>query len=290
MTELPLTVLARDGVLARAYLAALAAGGFRPASVVVVADASPHLPRVIAERLLGRLRLRGAAVAQARWPRHLQTLHAPLVDAMTTRLRELSEHAPAIVSAVVAAPDYGRLVPRVAVAWARGLGDPAVGRALLQAGQPAVLYAGSALVPPSLIDVLANRGVRLLHVHPGLLPHVRGADGLLWSTLVRGQPAATLFALDAGLDSGPVLASCEFPALTFSVAENRPSDDLLYRAIFSFYDPILRATTLIRALRADTQVLTAGGRTQDGRAGTTFHFMHRELRRVALARIFPSSR
>ena len=55
-------------------------------------------------------------------------------------------------------------------------------------------------------------GIRLIHVHTGFLPQVRGADVLLWSLLVRGRPGVSAFFMTPGLDDGDVLAARETAA------------------------------------------------------------------------------
>ncbi|WP_330335411.1 formyltransferase family protein (plasmid) [Streptomyces sp. NBC_00536] len=61
---------------------------------------------------------------------------------------------------------------------------------------------------------LLSRGLRILNVHNGLLPQHRGLPSVaLLFALLHGDPeyGATLHEVDAGIDTGPVLAERRFP-------------------------------------------------------------------------------
>ncbi len=163
--------------------------------------------------------------------------------------------------------------------------DPRVLTALeASAGEP-VIFTGGGILPKQLFEV---PGISLVHVHTGLLPFVRGADVLLWSVLVRGRPGVSAFLMAPGLDEGDVLATRELDALHVPLPPgDRPDDDTLYRALFSFIDPLLRAELLT------TGVLDGWGgkgaldaRPQDLSTGVTFHFMHPVVRARALRELF----
>jgi hypothetical protein len=149
-----------------------------------------------------------------------------------------------------------------------------------------VLFTGGGILPAGVIDL---PGLRFLHVHPGHLPFVRGADGLLWSILVRGRPATSCFYLAAGLDTGDVVAVRDYPPLSFDLgSRRRPDDQTLYRAVFSFIDPLLRADMLVNGvLNAGVDLPHLETTPQDPSRGVTYHFLHPRLRERALARLFP---
>ncbi len=65
------------------------------------------------------------------------------------------------------------------------------------------------LVPPQLLDMPA-RGA--LNLHPSLLPRHRGASPVPAAILAGdGVTGVTLMRMDAGLDTGPIIAQVEFP-------------------------------------------------------------------------------
>lgn len=65
------------------------------------------------------------------------------------------------------------------------------------------------LVPPAILAI-PRHGI--LNVHPSLLPRHRGATPVP-ATILAGDPVAgvSLFVMDAGLDTGPVVASASWP-------------------------------------------------------------------------------
>ncbi len=68
----------------------------------------------------------------------------------------------------------------------------------------------------------------------------------------------------------------------------RPDDKTLYRAVFSYYDPILRAEALIKTLGQSIDLPKLPGKNQDHSLGVTYHFMHPLVYGEALSRLFIS--
>lgn len=86
------------------------------------------------------------------------------------------------------------------------------------------------------------------------------------------------------LDEGNVILTEEYPSLHFTTN----SDDLkaLYRLVFSFYDPAVRAQCLKHVLEQYETLSHLPSNPQDTSKGITFHFMHDELKKKSLNEIF----
>jgi methionyl-tRNA formyltransferase len=87
----------------------------------------------------------------------------------------------------------------------RGCNDPAEIEAMRQLAPDVVLVFGTSLLSQSLIDAFAGN---VINIHLGLSPYYRGAGTNFWP-LVNREPeycGATIHFLDAGVDSGPILA------------------------------------------------------------------------------------
>lgn len=284
MKTLPLAMLFHEGPTARAYLEIMRREGYRVRTILRIVPA----PGPLARWLPGSLRRRMSAVGNEKranhWPRVLADRFPGLCRAMTGRIESAFELGDGFIDALRDGREIDAYAETVHDIELHGLKDHRLPRHLGDHRETPILFTGGGILPPAVFKV---PGVRLLHVHPGYLPHVKGADGLLWSTLVRGRPGASAFLMAPGLDVGDVLDASETEPLTFEIPEGeKPDDGDLYRMIFSFYDPVLRA----HKLRALLPLLESGsepvGTPQNVAEGTTYHFMEARTRHRALARLF----
>ncbi|MBI3896314.1 MAG: hypothetical protein HY313_10345 [Acidobacteria bacterium] len=218
------------------------------------------------------------------WPRQVRRRYPDLVTAVVNGIAEWEANAGELYDEMYGHFAFDQYSDHIEYLLVEGYQDPVLALSLQNHPDKTLLYTGGGIVPRQLLDI---RGVRFLHIHPGYLPHVRGADGLLWSTLVRGRPGATAFFLDKGIDAGDVVFAWEVAPLRIAVtSRNRPDDQTLYRTLFGFVDPVLRMRTLLRLLSDCSDPALFAGRAQDLSVGITYHFMVDELRAVALKKIF----
>jgi SAM-dependent methyltransferase len=91
-----------------------------------------------------------------------------------------------------------------------------------------------------------------------------------------------------GLDDGDVLAAKELPPVPVALPPGAQyDDDTLYRALFSFIDPLIRAELLVAdVLEPAADVGSLRGVPQDTQTGITYHFMHPLVRARALRELF----
>lgn len=292
MKTLPVTVLIHDGPMARAYLARLSLAGWRPQRAILMVQ-SHRRPsgKPIGAFLPDRLRRWYCEVTQEvtnnDWPRRIKRSLPWLVDAIAAELAQLGDAAALLIDDIVSRFDYANSVDEFERVFVRGFRDPRLRKAFASSDPRCVLFTGGGIVPESLLSLPQ---LSFLHIHPGYLPHVRGADGLLWSMLVRSRPGVSCFTMAPGIDTGDVLAADDFPPLRFDITGHpRPEDQMLYRAIFSFYDPILRAEFLARTVAAcDGDIATLSAHPQSNSSSVTYHFMHDSLRRIMLKDLFRS--
>ena len=289
MKTLPLTILVHEGPLARSYLLAMRQAGFRPRNILLmVMSHHPSTQKPVGRFLPGALRTAYCQSVQDQshnyWPRQIAKTHPGLVRAVAASLEESMSGAGAMLEELPGGFDYAQHCEGFERVLVRDLKDQALSRALKKYSPGAVLYTGGGLVPRSVLDL---QGLRFLHVHPGYLPYVRGGDCLMWSMLLRGRPGASCFYMAPGIDTGEIIAKREFPPLKVDSGTDLPDDDTLYRTIFSFYDPVLRALVFVQDVLPLGEDLTSlPSEEQDESEGVTYHFMHEEMRAVALRRIF----
>jgi methionyl-tRNA formyltransferase len=78
-----------------------------------------------------------------------------------------------------------------------------------------MLYTSGGRVPG---DLLSTSPSRMIHIHPGVVPYVRGSDCLFWSVLTRGRPGMSCFYMNAGIDTGDIIHTREFDAPSYPVS------------------------------------------------------------------------
>ncbi|MFC1491399.1 formyltransferase family protein [Nitrospinota bacterium] len=219
------------------------------------------------------------------WPRRIRQTYPNLHRNVTQAVGKAFALLPEFFDEMLGKFDYGDYATKVDRVMVDSLADSKLVNFLSERAPAAVLYTGGGIVPASLLKLC---GVKFLHFHPGVLPYIRGADGLLWSMLVRGNPGASAFYMEPGIDTGPVIATRDYPALSFELSGGkRPDDQTLYRAIFSFFDPVLRARLMADVFRSGGDLMNLPCTPQEGANGITYHFMSDPLRRAALERLFP---
>lgn len=155
--------------------------------------------------------------------------------------------------------------------------------ALLQSfGPETYLFTGGGLVPRRILTL---PGTEFVHVHPGFLPYTRGADGILWSIVARGKPGASCFYMVPQLDAGNVIAAEEFEPVVFQKPVHADCKTL-YRLIFAFYDPAIRALCFKHVLEQFGTLKHLPNVPQDTKKGIVFHFMHEMLQQLVFRRMF----
>jgi methionyl-tRNA formyltransferase len=121
------------------------------------------------------------------------------------------------------------------------------------------------IVPGSLLEVPAHG---FLNIHPSLLPRHRGATPIP-ATILSGDPVAgvTLIQMDAGLDTGPIVASESWP-----LEGDETASELEARAagvgaglVAKYVGPWLRGEIEATRQAEDGATLTRPLRREDGR-------------------------
>jgi methionyl-tRNA formyltransferase len=189
------------------------------------------------------------------------------------------------IVAVVSAPD--RAVGRKAVvtavpvaARARELGltllqpdrirEPAAAAALAELRPTVGVLADYGQIVPSSVLDLPERGI--LNVHPSLLPRHRGASPIP-AAILAGDPetGVTLIRMDAGLDTGPIVAVTRWP---LNGEETAPGLEARAAAagaelVTATLGPWLRGEIVAHPQSTDGVTLTRPLRREDGRLDPT---------------------
>ena len=142
--------------------------------------------------------------------------------------------------------------------------------AVLKRPEPIFIFSGGGIIKPPLLET----GKRFIHIHPGRLPDFRGSTCYYYSILKEGTAAASAFFMEAGLDSGEVIARKEFEV---------PRIEERYSLFFDLiFDPWVRAELLGEVLN---NFMTEGGfhcEAQDEESGETYYIIHPILKHLAI--------
>ncbi len=287
-----LTVLGYEGPLLRAYLLFLKHHGIAVDRLVMLApcvdvatgkSVAPLLPKPWRAKF--GLKLHGMRMNH--WPNMIALRQPDLFTTISKTMQKVYDLPPDFYAHMLRSFNWRDFAKQVDIVATNGLlKDPQLRAWMANNIRGAVLYTGGGIVPESL---LALEGMRFIHIHPGYLPHVRGADGLLWSILLRGKFGISGFYMAKGIDTGDLLFATEQDMVTFDTPIDPAIDgQLLYRAVFAFIDPVMRAQHLCDLLKSHTDFMSMPSIRQSATEGETFHFMHPRLRDHALSKLFPA--
>lgn len=147
------------------------------------------------------------------------------------------------------------------------------------------LYTGGGIVPREIFD----NNIKILHIHPGIVPHVRGSDGVLWSLIERKKLGYSCFYMNAGIDTGSLIMQKEYQQQQFAALQPLYEENTseIYYAILLSYDPHFRAKLLIDVITDVNGDLNAIKATpQNLTTGNEFFSMHPELIKQSIKKYF----
>jgi SAM-dependent methyltransferase len=283
--SLPLTVLAWEGPQARAYLVRMRRAGLRPDRVMLIVRDPAAEKRGRPAARPSRRAERAQDRSHNFHPYAIRKRSPELVAAIGDAMAALVEDPMGFYAEMYDGFSYADYASELVRVGANSYRDQELTLALEKSGAEHVLFTGGGIVPAAVFEI---PGIRLIHVHTGFLPYVRGADVLLWSLLVRGRIGVSAFLMTPGLDDGDVLAAKELDPIKVALPAGTGNDpDTLYRALFSFIDPLIRAELLVGdVLEATGDLHSLPASPQDLSSGITYHFMHPVVRNRALGELF----
>jgi hypothetical protein len=270
-------VAARHCSTSRTYLTYLKAAGLRPRRVLLVDFVWNNERFRRLSRWIGR-RFAHAAIRKdlVPWP--------PLSPEFVAACGHVQDDVPLPID-YLSEFDFAAHAQSVERFVATDFDDPGMHAALRRQPVSTFLYTDGGRVPGA---VLGDPALKVLHVHPGVVPDVKGSDGLFWSLLARGKPGVSCFYMDEGIDTGRLIRTREFARPRFprlaEIARSQP--EIAYRAVLYAYDPHLRAQLFCDVMAEagdDLSRLPAVPQTEEGPA--PYLAMHPALRARLLAEV-----
>ena len=270
MRTLDLTVLAYDGPIASAYLHQLRDAGYRPRKIVLLCLPLAGNRGRRLEKMMGRKLARKVIGGWKSISGNRSNLPEELVS-LAERL------AGGRFNAVYR---YKEFTDKLEVHHAETINDQSVIDCLRSNKEEKLyLFTGGGILRSPILSI---PHVKFLHIHPGVVPDVRGSHCLLWSMLLRGCPGMSGFYMNSGIDTGEVLATEEYPQPVFPQdAVERFGTDAIIRTLLQVYDPILRGRMLIKIVKnmeeRGKSLEDLPSLPQDRSEGRTYYFMHGQM-------------
>jgi hypothetical protein len=285
---LPITVLFYEGPIARAYLETIHNLGLRPQRIInLVSEKDVATGKPIGQWLPQMLRKRYAYGVQRQkihfWPNKLRRSHSGFVNTIQKSVSScFSFPEEAIRGACDLKPlaFYGDAIENVLI---DSLSDDRLLKYLNDFPSEVILFTGGGIVPRKILGI---EGTRFLHIHPGYLPYIRGADCTLWSHLINDHFSASCFFMAPGIDTGDIVFPSWLPKLRLPEYRDKLDSATYYRAVFSFIDPWVRAYVLRRVLLDQNSFNDMEAVSQKEEDGVTFHFMSPPLKEASLGSLF----
>jgi len=273
MKTIDLTVLYHESIASRVYLALLKKKGFRLKKIIEI-QVPPNNPKyLLVEKYLG------------------VTLSAYLLNMFrslkncSSKSRQLSRQF--LNDFGITQADLNKKVDGYALEYETiriaSLDDPTLKAKLEQEKIKTFLFTGGGILKK---DILNIRGAKFLHIHPGIVPDVKGADCFFWSCLIKERPGYSVFYMNPGIDTGDIVHSKEFD-FSYSIEKfGDYSNDDIYRSILDVYDPALRILTFIELLdRESHEFSDLPYEEQNPEEGRTYFFMHKHLRNFVIDKL-----
>lgn len=169
------------------------------------------------------------------------------------------------------------------------LNDPEFISLISKASQSVALYVeGGILRKPVL-----STHVRFLHIHPGIVPFVRGSAGMLWSALVHKRVGMSGFFMNEGIDTGDVILTKEYPVPEVPISGYFATPqyaDARYLALEDFLGASYRADVLRELLRQQPDPEQWAPQSQDLATGKLYFHPHKKIRDKAVDKFFVEAR
>jgi len=286
--SIPLTVLFYEGPIARAYLETINSLGLKPQKIIELVAVKDVATKKPVGRFLPKfMRSDYASSIQKTkihyWPKNLLKTEPEFIDGISTEIQEKLGFSKQCIDNANALKPLSEYSDNIESLLVDDLNDKTLFQYLSQQPESALLFTGGGLVPAELLSM---QHLRFLHIHPGFLPNIRGADCTLWSSLLTGHTSATCFYMSPGIDTGDVIYPCWLPRLSIINPLDCIERQSIYRAVYGFVDPWVRSFVLRAIVEKSNQFLNLRSDIQDESEGNTFHFMSHRLQDAAFDSIF----
>jgi len=279
---LPVTVLFWEGPIARAYLETIKSMGLKVNKIIkMVSNLDLVTKKPVGKWLPQSMRNNYAANKQFKqifyWPHLYQSKYGETIKKIQNRVSLSYGFDNNTLLSATQNKDLMQYTEKLDTLSISGLKDSKLFEKISQEQDNLFLFTGGGIVPNELLSIEQKK---LIHVHPGYLPEIRGADCVLWSQLLTQRLSASAFFLAPGIDVGDVIFPCWLPELRLNLSE-QVENKVKYRMIYGFLDPWVRSFTLKQTIISTNGLTEMTSKAQTESDGMTYHFMHEKIKQQA---------
>ena len=130
---------------------------------------------------------------------------------------------------------------------------------------------------------------KFIHIHPGYLPEVKGADGSLWHINKLNNIGVSSFFMSKKIDGGLVIEREKFKMPKFILKNyNELNIKTLYRLWFSFFDPLLRGWHFKKFINKKSLFIEnfITENSKENKNGQYFSFMNNDQLKETFDKVF----
>lgn len=283
----PIDVLFYEGPIARAYLEMLYSLRCKPRRIIhLVAENNLITKKKVGSFLPSFLRYKYAATVQSRqihhWPQYLFRTEKKLCIELFNQLQQVLKIKTSIISDSLKLKSLNHYADKIITCPITSLKDSRFLDFIKQQDASNYLFTGGGFLPQDFFDL---KKAKFIHIHPGYLPDIRGADCLLWSVMFSDYPSASCFFLDSDIDTGDVINATFLPKISLPPTAARLNLKMSYRLLYSFIDPWIRSVNLRDTLINTNYFEKIASYPQCKSEGHNFHFMHEKLKGDVIKKI-----
>lgn len=268
---LPINILFYEGPIARAYLEMLKSINCKPQKIIKLINIKNSRTNNFYKQSFIRLKYNEFIQKQRMhyWSRFFLLRYPNLCEKIFKTISDNYSIEPNILLNSYALRPLSKYSDEIIKIPFDNWGDSTKNNILRHNGS-SFLYTGGGIVKKSFLDI---PNIKIFHIHPGFLPDLRGADGLLWSTLLFKKFSGSFFLMNTKIDTGEIIYRSFLKKLLLPKDIFKLENKMIYRFIFVFLDPFLRATILKNCLLQTNFLRDIKFIKQDPGQGETMHFM-----------------
>jgi hypothetical protein len=134
---------------------------------------------------------------------------------------------------------------------------------------------------------ILNTNIKFVHIHPAILPNIRGADSSLYMYQLYKSYGATSFFMSKNIDQGEIISQYteKFDDFKFNLLSTFDFK-IIYRLWFSFVDPLIRLIEFKKIILNDMNYLKKQNQKKINNKGNYYSYMSNNQINIVFSKLF----